>query len=213
MTLIELGVVLCIAALLVAVAIPAFSVVTRAQLRSKAGEMAGAIRAMYGYSAVEGKSCRMVFDLDQGAFWPECAKAAVRLSRERERAQDGARVLSREEELVAQLAEEHARGRDLSDKDKVRAELMAKSAFSPAHAADLKKVALGRSVRFEDVWVQHQAERYTSGKAFLYFWPSGLTESAGIRVAQGDTVFTLLVAPLTGKVKIVTGRGDAAGEK
>jgi general secretion pathway protein H len=68
------------------------------------------------------------------------------------------------------------------------------------------KTELGGSVRFADVWVQHQAERYTSGKAFLYFWPTGLTETAAIHLAQGDDVNTLLVSPLTGRVKIVSGR-------
>ena len=84
---------------------------------------------------------------------------------------------------------------------------------SAANVPDLKKVSLGSSVKFADVWVQHQPERYTTGKAFLYFWPSGLTESAGIRLAQGDDVYTIVVAPLTGRAKVVNGRVDAPGEK
>ena len=63
------------------------------------------------------------------------------------------------------------------------------------------------------MWVSHQPERYVAGKAFLYFWPSGLTENAAIHLAQGDDVNTLLVSPLTGKVRIVSGRVDAEGEK
>jgi general secretion pathway protein H len=213
MTLIEMGVALMLAALLVTVMVPAFSVVTRAQLRSRSGELAGAIRAMYGYTAIQGKSCRLAFDLDAGAYWPECAKGTVRLSRDQERSQGGVRLESREEETAAKLAETQARSRDLSDRDKVRAELIAKEQFSAANVPDLKKVDLGKQVKFSDVWVQHQPERYTAGKAFLYFWPSGLTESAGIRLAQGDDVYTLVVSPLTGRVKVVIGRVDAPGEK
>jgi len=212
-TLIEIGVALGVAALMLALAVPAFSAVTRAQLRGKSGELAGSIRAMFGYSAVTGRSCRLVFDLDAGAFWPECAKSAVRLGRDRERSRGGAREATPEEELAARLAEEQGRGRDLSDRDKVRAELAAKSAFSAAAVPDVARVKLGRGVRFADVWVQHQVERYTAGQAFLYFWPSGLTEAAGIRLAQGDDVFTLLVAPLTGKVRVVNGRVEAPGER
>ncbi len=212
-TLIEMGVTLLVMALLVSVAIPAFSVVTRAQLRSKSGELAGAIRSMYGHSAVSGKSCRMVFDLDANSYWAECAKGVVRLSRDREQAQNGARVMTREEEAAARLAEEQGRGRELSDKDKVRAELIAKSSFAAEHSGDVGKVNLGKNVRFADVWVQHQAERYTSGRAFLYFWPSGLTETAGIRLAQADDLYSLVVAPLTGRVHITADRVDAPGEK
>ena len=212
-TLIEMGVTLLVMALMVSVAIPAFSVVTRAQLRSKSGELAGAIRAMYGHAAVSGRSCRMVLDLDGSAYWAECAKGVVRLSRDREQAQNGAKVLSREEENAQRLVEDAKGGRELSDKEKVRAELAAKNAFTPDNAGDVKKMTLGKNVRFADVWVQHQAERYTSGKAFLYFWPTGLTEAAGIRLAQVDDIYSLIVAPLTGRVHISSERVEAPGEK
>lgn len=175
--------------------------------------MAGAIRSMYGHSAVSGKSCRLVIDLDNSTYWPECAKGVVRLSRERERAQGGARVVTREEEQAAQLAEEAGRGRDLSEKDKVKAELSAKSHFNAESAGEVRKVSLGKQVRFEDVWVQHQAEHYTAGRAFIYFWPSGLTEEAGIRLAQGDDIYSLLVSPLTGRVRVMNDRVQSPGER
>ena len=155
----------------------------------------------------------MVLDLDGSAYWAECAKGVVRLSRDREQAQNGAKVLSREEENAQRLADDAKGGHELSDKDKVRAELIAKSAFTPDNTGDVRKMSLGKNVRFADVWVQHQAERYTSGKAFLYFWPTGLTEAAGIRLAQVDDVYSLIVAPLTGRVHISSERVEAPGEK
>jgi len=212
-TLIEVGISIAIMALAMGVLIPAMSNVTRAQLRSKSGELAGAIRAMYGYSAVQGRSCRITFDLDSNTYYPECAKAVVRLSRDLERSQGGARQQTRDEERAAQMAEDQQRGRGLSDKDKVRAELIAKDQFSAANVPDLKKMDLGKQVRLADVWIQHQSERYTGGKAFLYFWPSGLTEAAGIRLSQGEDVYSLVVSPLTGKVKVVNSRVEAPGEK
>ncbi len=212
-TLIEMGVSILLIALMAGVAIPALSNITRAQLRSKSGELAGAIRSMYGHAAVSGRSCRLVFDLDNSSYWAECAKGVVRLSRERERAQDGQRVLSREEERQQELLEQAGRVRDLSDKDKMRAELAARDQFKPEGGGDVRKSSLGKLVRFEDAWVQHQAERYTAGKAYLYFWPSGLTEEAGIRLAQGDDVYSLVVSPLTGRVRIYNDRVNAPGER
>ena len=92
MTLIEIGVALAVAALMLAVAVPALSAVTRAQLRQKSGQLAGAVRSLYGSAAIAGHTCRLVFDLDADAYWSECAKTNVRLSREGERSQGGARV-------------------------------------------------------------------------------------------------------------------------
>ncbi|HUJ29407.1 MAG TPA: type II secretion system protein [Myxococcales bacterium] len=207
MTLIEIGVALCVAGLMLAVAIPALSAVTRAQLRQKSGQLAGGIRALYGASAIAGHTCRLVFDLDANAYWSECAKGDVRLSREGERSQNGARVATREEELQAENAGREA----MSDEDREKLELIQKSAF--ADSTDIPKTELGGSVKFTDVWVQHQPERYSSGRAYLYFWPSGLTEEASVHLAQGDDVFSLIVSPLTGKVKIASDRVDAPGQR
>ncbi len=207
MTLIEIGVALCVAGLMLAVAIPAMSAVTRAQLRQKSGQLAGGIRALYGSAAIEGHTCRLVLDLDGNAYWSECAKSNVRLSREGERSQNGARITTREEEFLA----DNAQREGLSEEDRERITLLQKSAF--AESKDVPKTELGSSVRFADVWVQHQTERYSAGKAFIYFWSSGLTEEASIHLAQGDDIYSLVVSPLTGKVKITGERIDAPGQR
>ena len=207
MTLIEIGVALCVAGLMLAVAIPALSAVTRAQLRQRSGQLAGALRSLYGAAAIAGHTCRLVLDLDANAYWSECAKSNVRLDREGERSQNGARVATREEEL-----QQESRGRDgMSEEEKEKLALAEKSAF--AASEDVPKTELGSSVKFADVWVQHQQERYTTGRAFVYFWSSGLTEEASIHLAQGDDVFSLILSPLTGRVKIAGERVDAPGQK
>jgi general secretion pathway protein H len=207
MTLIEIGIALAVAGLMLAVAIPAMSAVTRAQLRQKTGQLSGAIRSMYGAAAIGGHTCRLVFDLDTNAYWSECAKSNVRLSAEGERSQNGARVASREEELAADSQQRDS----MSDEEKEKADLAQKSAF--AASKDIPKTELGSSVKFTDIWVQHQPERYTSGKSFLYFWSSGLTEESSIHLAQGDDVYSLIVSPLTGRVKIAGERIDAPGQR
>ena len=208
MTLLEIGIALAIVAGLIALAVPSISSVARVQLRQRAGQLAGGVRSLYGASAMAGRSCRLVMDLDASAYWSECAQGAVRLAADGERARGGAREASREEELLATVAQ---RGDAISDEERTRAELARKSAFAPTN--DIPRTALGGSVRFAAVWISHQPERYLAGKAFLYFWPSGLTETASIQLAQGDDVNTLLVEPLTGKVRIASGRVDAEGQK
>jgi len=206
MTLIEVGIAMAIAAALLAMAIPAISNVTRVQLRQKTGQLAGGIRSLYGASALAAHSCRMVFDIDNSAYWSECAEGAVRLERGGELSSGGSRRDSREEEVLASI-----RASSGNEEDQVKLELAQKSAFKPTN--DVPKTTLGASVRFQDVWVQHQPEKYTAGKAYLYFWPSGLTEVASIHVKQGDDVNSLIVAPLSGRVRIVSGRVDAEGQR
>jgi general secretion pathway protein H len=206
MTLIEVGVALCVAGLMLAMAVPALSAVTRAQLRQKSGQLAGGIRALYGASAIQGHTCRLVFDLDTNSYWSECAKSNVRLNSEGERSQNGVRLASRAEELALEPQRD-----GMSDEEREKATLAQKSTF--AENKEIPKTQLGSSVRFTDVWIQHQREKYVAGKAFLYFWSSGLTEEASIHLAQGDDIFSLIVSPLTGRVKIVGDRVDAPGQK
>jgi general secretion pathway protein H len=206
MTLIEISIALCVAGLMLAVAIPALSSVTRAQLRQKTGQLSGAIRSVYGATAIAGHTCRLVFDLDTNTYWSECAKGNVRLDREGERSQNGARVASKTEELQQEPQRE-----GMTDEEREKSELAMKSAFTASK--DVPRTELGKSVRVTDIWVQHQPERYTSGKAFLYFWPSGITEEASIHLAQGDDIFSLITSPLTGRVRVEGERVDAPGQK
>ena len=208
LTLIEVLIALGIAAMLVAIAVPAVSSITRAQLRQKSGQLASGIRALYGQSAITGQSCRLAIDLENGSYQAECAKSAVRLSEEGERSRNGVREDSDAEVLLARAAKDRE---SLSDEDKERLDLMAKDTFAPS--PEIPKTQLGTNVRFSKVWVSHQQERYTGGTAYLYFWPSGQTEAASIQLAQGDDLITLLVAPLTGRVRIVNGPADAPGER
>ena len=207
MTLIEICIAIGIAAGLMAIAIPAVSNITRAQLRQKSGQLAGGLRSLYGASALRSATCRLVFDLDEGSYESECAKSTVRLSAEGEKSQNGKREKSKDEEL---LEEKNQQG--LSDQDKAKLELLQKSAFSSTN--DVPKTMLGKEVRFSSIWVEHQPEAYTAGKAFIYFWPTGVSEGASVQLAQGeDDVMSLIVSPLTGRVQVMNGAHDAPGQK
>ena len=207
MTLIEICIALGIAAGLLAIAVPAISSVTRAHMRQKSGQLAGGLRSLYGAAALHSATCRLVIDLDENSYESECAKGTIRLSGEGERARNGKREESKEEELLA-----NTKGREsLSERDKAKLELLQKAAFAPT--TDIPKTKLGSDVKFLSVWVEHQPERYTAGKAFLYYWPSGVAENASIQLEQGDGVITLLVSPLTGRVQMFNGAKDAPGEK
>jgi general secretion pathway protein H len=74
--------------------------------------------------------------------------------------------------------------------------------FSNFSNDDVVEKTLPSSVRIE-VWTAKQHQVAKSGVAYLYFFPQGYTERAQIGLRQGDNVFTITVAPLTGKTGVV----------
>jgi general secretion pathway protein H len=73
---------------------------------------------------------------------------------------------------------------------------------------------LQRGITFRAVQTAHDDAPRSSGRAYLYFWPGGLTERASIQLRIGDSIedsrtLTLVVSsPLTGKVMIKGGAVD-----
>src|SRR6476660_2939227 len=63
-----------------------------------------------------------------------------------------------------------------------------------------------KSTKLFDIYTARQREPYTSGKAYLYFFPDGHTERAVIRMNDGDEFYSLIVHPLTGRVEVRPGK-------
>lgn len=190
-TLIELGMVIGILVLVAAIAVPSLEAVFGVKTREEVTRVAGSIRAMYGESVLSGRTCRLVFDLEEKAYWPECAEGTVR-------------VAAKEESLRGQRVEEKARDfRGTEDEKQARSEVEAKNAFA-AYGADLApRRNLREGVSFESVWTQHQTEPYTKGKAYLYFFPGGRSERAYLHVGDGSDTWTIIVSPATGRTRVL----------
>ena len=69
--------------------------------------------------------------------------------------------------------------------------------------------ALGKGVKFRRIETGHMPDGQTLGRAYLHFWPGGRTERAAIQLMiSGNSAtdgITLMVSPLTGKVRTVAG--------
>lgn len=191
-TLLELLIVSGLVVAIAFVVVPAAQSALGVRTREATAKIAGTIRAMYGEAVLQGATCRLVFDLDEGAYWPECAPGRVR-------------VASREESVRGARSE--PRGRDLPRSDEeaeAREAIEAKTRFA-AHEGQLaKRQALPDGVFFDSVWTQHQTEPYTSGTSYLYFFPHGQTQKAYIHVARNENdVFTVVVDPVTGRTRVL----------
>jgi general secretion pathway protein H len=192
-TLIELIVVVAVAAILTAAAVPALNAVTGANARAAAGELAGAMRYLFDTAALRRQTCRLAIDIDGGTWWAECTRDRFTLSREKSTAQ-------RREEDDEDLAD-----RFPDERDAEKRRLLARAKFGQFSDRLARKRSLPGSVKFEGVWSEHQREPFDRGMAYVYFFPQGRAEEARVPVVDGDNAYTVVLRAFTGRASVVLG--------
>jgi general secretion pathway protein H len=215
-TLIEITVAIAIAALLLGAAVYGVGAITGARAKEGASELANAIRTMYDTAALTGKTCRLVFQLpdskreeDGHVSWhAECAKSAITAAANREDELHDANQKAKEDKLRRPDTRSRRLDSDtgpsmqeLMDREKGRVEEASK--FGAFSSEGLEEHQYASSVKIE-VWTRKLREPIKNGVAYLYFFPQGYTERAQVYVRQGSNVWTITVAPLTGKVAVVS---------
>lgn len=220
LTLIELTVALGIVAVLFGAAVMSVGAITGSKARAAAGELGGVIRSLYDTAALSGKTCRLVFQLasekdEDGVtkYWAECAAGNITTGRDRDeelrsetrRAEDderrGTRGGSGSSSSRSASLTDGPSLQDLLAQEKERVDAAAR--YSKYTSPEIAPRELPASVRLW-VWTRHQHDAVKSGLAYLYFFPQGFTEKAHVYVRQGNNVWTLTVAPLTGKTTVVS---------
>lgn len=215
LTLIELTVALAIIAVLFGAVVTSVGAITGSRAKAAAGELGGVIRSLYDTAALKGRTCRLVFQLPAKGedgdvkYWAECAEGHVTTARDRDQALEDAnhqadvdaRDDSRRESARSRSAssDEAESAEEQEAQEKARVEKAAR--FSAYTAEEIKPRKLS-GVKIS-VWTQHQRDPVSSGLAYLYFFPQGYTERAYVYFEQGKNVWTITVAPLTGKTTIV----------
>jgi len=194
MTLIELSFVAIMIVALTMIAIPSVTNITRADLRATASRLSATMRYAFDLATRKSASFRLVLDLDEQSYWLESTTEGFRLDREKE---DVVRGVLAEREEKRRFFHKSAFDDGTVWQPKKRA------AFSAAALPLTPKIELPSGVGFKDVWVDHQTESVTAGRAFVYFFPTGITQQAVIHlVDDSDNVYTLWSEPLTGRVRI-----------
>lgn len=197
-TLVEIGIALFVLALAFSLAIPGLEAVTGARMRSAAGHLSSTMRALYSEAALSGRTCRISFNFDDRSYVTECAKGVARISSLKEEVREGRRYIDEKKE-----ADEVERLRDLAKDNPLQAQLEAKTPYEALKGTS--KVVLPDGVSFDSIWVQHQAEKYVAGDAFLYFFAQGNTEHAIVALKRKDDVVSIESSPLTGRVQLIDG--------
>lgn len=177
--------------------------ILHSRVRAASSMMTGAIRTAFTRASATSRPNRIVFDIDASKVWLEETNDAV-LVKKGDPTGGSEGATAEERDAIEQAARI------------LKGPQVPRPRFRPVKALGFDDVdggggrPLGKGVRFFKVETGHSSEGQTSGRAYLYFWPGGQTERASIQVtldgsASPDDVMTLLVSPLTGRVRILRG--------
>jgi general secretion pathway protein H len=224
-TLIEVMVAMMVIALIATIGVRGFRTVTKGNLREGSAHMAGAIRFLFDRASITGKYHRLVIDLNEGRYWAEVSddrfyapnQAESEPERQKREAKEDAveederKRKEKQELLYGNSSSSGASSSSASSSSSFDMSKMEVGEFRPRRArfaafkeTALKPVTLKKEVRIKSVYTPRMTDPVTAGRVYLYFYPLGQTEPAVITLTDksGETVFSLVVHPITGKVKI-----------
>jgi general secretion pathway protein H len=207
MTLIEVLVVMSLVALVVGSATVGFRNLLKSDLRSAASKMAGSVRYLFDRASTTGKVHRLVLDMDKGRYWAEVSNDRFIMDGGRETAETRERLakkLAKEDEDAKKLTDERAGLSDLQKRYMPEEFRPKRAKFDNFREMVVKPVDMKGSGVITDVFTPRLAEPLAAGRAYVYFFPLGMTEAAIIHLSDksGDTKYSLVVHPLTGRVQI-----------
>jgi general secretion pathway protein H len=172
------------------------------RVRAAATLMVSAARLAQNRTNANGRPVRLVIDIDQRRVLLEQATTAV-FPREKGAVAGGAEA--------ADEAEKKAKAETDRIMDGARPP---RPGFTPLKVLEDptnpgQGRELGAGVEVASVETEHDEEPLTEGRAYVYFWPGGITERAAIRLKRSDNSedgLTVLLSPLTGRASIQRGK-------
>jgi general secretion pathway protein H len=204
-TLIEVMIVLVLVAVMTGLGLGALGMAESARLRSSAAMIASAIRVAYGHANASSKVTRLVFNLEQRTVAIEEAQGQLWLAKNDRTG--GAAAATEAERKAQEEAESIFQGPRAP-----RPSFRPVKVFGFGNSdKNIPAKELERGVRFLQIETGHQDDVAKTDQAYLYFWPGGQTERAGVQICVStctldSDVLTLFVSPLTGKVDMRKGK-------
>lgn len=201
-TLIEVIVAIGLAVLLSGTAFMGLGTLRNARLREAATIVSSAMRIAYTHANRSSKPTRVVFNFQTGSISIEQSEGRMLLQRGDK--SGGAEASTEAEREAAADAESILKGPRAPRAQFKRVDLNEFGDDTPG----LRKMPSGIVLR--QVEVEYEENVIDSERAYLYFWPGGQTQRAAVQVAkenneEASAIFTVSIAPLTGKVSIELG--------
>jgi general secretion pathway protein H len=206
MTLVEILVVMVLLALVVSAVVVGSGQIDGSRLKKTATNISGAVRVAYTRSTATSKNIRLVLDIEGSAMWLEEGDVPMLVQTKDRTGTGGADPVTEQEKLAVSEGDRIIKGpRAPRPFFKAIDDL----GVTPAEGGKGPR-KLDRNIHFREVQTAHDDAPLTKGRAYLYFWPGGLTERASIQIRIGESnedssTLSLLVAPLTGKVTVKSG--------
>jgi len=209
-TLIEVLTVLALIAIVTGVAIAGTMELPSARLRRSATLIASAIKVAYTRATARSRDMRLVMDLDGKKIWLEEADVPMLVQSKDTTHTGGADPVTDTERAAIFEGEKLLRGPGIARPRFHPVSAVGFGDLEEAKGGDKYGKPLQSGITFRTVQTGHDDAPLTSGRAYLYFWPGGMTERAAIQLHIGDgdndsPVLTLDVSPLTGKVTVKAG--------
>lgn len=214
-TLIEVMVVMALVALTAGSTVVGLRSWTKSELRGSVVKVAGSIRYLFDRASTTGKMHRLVLDFETKKFWAEVSNDKFFLGYERETEESR----QKEAEEIAEELEEKKR----EDEEKVSRMQASESPYDFSHYqpkawrskraqfSQFKEVVLKTGQvsggKLMSLFTPRLAQPMSSGKGYIYFFPLGQTEAAVVHLSDDEqrTIYSLVVHPLTGRVKVMNG--------
>ncbi len=222
---------------LVSLAYGGLRYINESTLRETTTQVAATLRTAYGLAALSGNHHRVVFDLQEQRYHIEMCEGPVMLRRSDEEQvpdddDDGAasnpqaalaEALKPQPGVSAEFAPELAEAQTLEDAVKLVADLdgtrVGAASCAPTGERTLdaeghegvRTLPVNDGLRIRRMYVQHLEGEQRDGLVYVNFFPLGYAEKALIEIGDenGDSVYTLLVHALTGRIEFFTERVDA----
>jgi general secretion pathway protein H len=207
-TLIEMLIVLALIAIFSAAVIAGSGQLSGAKLRKGATMMTAAVRVAFLRATVTSRSVRLVLDFEQNTMWLEEADLPMLVQGKDRTGTGGADGVTAAEKTAIAEGERIVKG-PTAPRPAFHAVEM--GLLAGTEAKDDKNVRhLPSGITLREVQAAHDDEPRTKDRAYLYFWPGGLTERASIVLRIGTSTedaqaLTVMVSPLTGTTSIKAG--------
>ncbi len=206
LTLIEVLIVMALLALILSAVVIGSGQLASTRMRKSATMITGAIRVGFSRASATSKTVRLVMDYGESAIWLEEGDQPHLVQSKDLTGTGGAAAATEAERLALDEGNRLLKGPTPPRTAFREIDAMGLAASEPGKGHK----PLERGIKFYQAQMQHDDKPIKEGRAYLYFWPGGMTERAAITLRIGESederdAITLIVAPLTGKVTIKDG--------
>jgi len=186
MTLIEIMIVLTIVASVMGLTAFSMSGLTASKVRSEALHVAGAVRYVYGRSAINGVRYQLTFAVGGNTLSAQCSDKNIPVA-----------------------SAESSKEKSKAEKEDAEANPFGVAGGGGMAACDdavIRDFTLKDGVTIARVVTSHDEAPVESGNATIGFFPNGFVERSMIWVKGADGgYFTLIVDPMSGRVRVKPG--------